>query len=242
MAVSSAQADGGFFLALWNDVDDGKRREYDVWHTVEHVPERVSIPGILAARRYSATGAPLHDYFTLYDIESLAALAAAPYRSVVDRPTRWTTAMRPFLRNFLRQPCRCLLRRGTGLGGAAATIRFGLADEGNLATLTESMDAHLSSQPAYVAVRLGLVVPDPTFLLPNMPSDAGESAASLVLVLEGLPSPDWRDAVEETAGWLGRAGGLAVAAQDYGLAFAVDERQVDPLLWRNGRPPAAPQP
>ncbi|CAO3437584.1 hypothetical protein [Azospirillum endophyticum] len=242
MADSSTRTDGGFFLALWNDVDGDKRREYDLWHTVEHVPERVSIPGILAARRYVTTGAPLHDYFTLYEIESLAVLAAAPYRGVVDRPTRWTSAMRPFLRNFLRQPCRCLLRMGAGLGGAAATIRFGVPDEGRVATLIETLESHLSSQPAFVAARLGSVVPDPTFLLPNMPSHAPEAAASFVLVLEGLPSPGWRAVVDETAGWLARAGVPVVAVQDYDLAFVVDERQVDPLLWRNGRPASDPNP
>ncbi len=236
----------GAFLALWNDVDPAKAAEYDVWHTIEHVPERVSIPGIRSARRYCAGGAPLHDYFTLYEVEDLAALAAAPYRSVVAKPTPWTLSMRPFLRNFLRQPCRGVMRVGHGLGGTAATIRFQLSPAAAEAAATiESLRERLTALPGLVAARLGLIIPDPTFLLANMPAaDAGpgtDPGAAFVLVIEGLPAPGWRPAVGEIARWLEQAAGAsAVTAQAYDLAFAVDKSQVDPTLWRKDRlPPAA---
>ena len=35
------------FLALWNGVDTAQvsLREYETWHSYEHVPERVGLPG-----------------------------------------------------------------------------------------------------------------------------------------------------------------------------------------------------
>ena len=45
---------GSAFLALWNDIEPQRRTEYDAWHTFEHVPERVGIPGFIRGRRYVA--------------------------------------------------------------------------------------------------------------------------------------------------------------------------------------------
>jgi hypothetical protein len=39
-------------LALWNDYPSGLAEEYEAWHTFEHVPERLTVPGMRAARRY----------------------------------------------------------------------------------------------------------------------------------------------------------------------------------------------
>ena len=39
---------GSAFLALWNDIADV--RVHDQWHTLEHVPERVSVTGFHGAR------------------------------------------------------------------------------------------------------------------------------------------------------------------------------------------------
>ena len=115
---------GSGFLALWNDFDPAREAEYECWHTFEHVPERVGIPGFLSGRRYRAAERSESQYFTLYELESLAALGGPDYAEVVDHPTAWSTAMRPSFRNFLRSPCEMLLTSGVGIGGALATMRF----------------------------------------------------------------------------------------------------------------------
>ena len=43
---------GTAFLALWNDIAAARDAEYNLWHTREHVPERLSVPGILTGKRY----------------------------------------------------------------------------------------------------------------------------------------------------------------------------------------------
>ena len=99
---------GAAFLALWNDFDPALDAEYDCWHTFEHVPERVGIAGILSGRRYVARERERWRYFTLYELESLAALDGPEYADVVERPTAWSASMRPSFRNFLRSPCATL--------------------------------------------------------------------------------------------------------------------------------------
>jgi hypothetical protein len=56
---------GSGFLALWNDFDPAREAEYECWHTFEHVPERVGIPGFLSGRRYRAAERSESQYFTL---------------------------------------------------------------------------------------------------------------------------------------------------------------------------------
>src|SRR5215469_214807 len=51
------------FLVLTNPVQ-GKEKEYNDWYTNQHIPDVVSVPGIVAAQRYKladfqmGTGAP----------------------------------------------------------------------------------------------------------------------------------------------------------------------------------------
>ena len=121
---SPTSLQGTAFLALWNDVAPGHEREYDAWHTREHIPERVAVPGILAGRRYAAS----HDegmqrWFTLYELADVAVLDSAAYRQLVREPTPWSQAMRPHLRRFLRAACTTRMSRGTGIGGALVTVR-----------------------------------------------------------------------------------------------------------------------
>lgn len=115
---------GSAFLALWNDIEPPREAEYNLWHTREHVPERVTVPGILSGRRYVAAQADMYRYFTLYELESFAVLESAAYKALVDNPTPWSRSMRPDFRNFVRYPCRTLASVGRGMGGAVTTLRF----------------------------------------------------------------------------------------------------------------------
>lgn len=116
---------GSAFLALWNDVDSERMPEYEDWHAVEHVPERVGIPGFLAGRRcVAAVAGSARRYFTFYELESLAALQSAAYAEVVDRPTDWSRSMRPSLRNVVRRACSTMVSLGAGGGRAVAVVEL----------------------------------------------------------------------------------------------------------------------
>ncbi len=115
---------GTAVLAIWNDVAPGGDAEFDHWHTNEHVPERVGVPGFLRGRRYLAVSGS-HRYFTLYETESLDTLARGPYIERLDNPTAWSRRALPLFRNNNRSACRVVLSLGQGVGGSLAAVRLG---------------------------------------------------------------------------------------------------------------------
>jgi hypothetical protein len=187
---------GSACLAIWNDVEPAREAEYNVWHTREHVPERCGVPGILEARRYIAPDRDRHRYVTLYDLRDLEVLASPPYRDLVQRPTPWSAAMRPAFQNFLREPCEILAAGGIGIGGAAATFRFGLARDAKVsAEAARRLVVSVHERLTLCAVSLGAVTaadahPLASGIAPEMPVDGpryllvAEAAARAPLELE----------------------------------------------------------
>jgi hypothetical protein len=42
---------GNAVLSMWHDIEATSQSAYIEWHVLEHMPERVSIPGFLRGRR-----------------------------------------------------------------------------------------------------------------------------------------------------------------------------------------------
>jgi len=69
----------------------GMEEEFNAWYDDEHLPERLSIPGFLSARRWVRDGRPGEGrYLATYELESAAVLASPPYLSRFQNPTPWT--------------------------------------------------------------------------------------------------------------------------------------------------------
>ncbi len=147
---------GAAVLAIWNDTAPGGDAEFNHWHTREHVPERVGVPGFLRGRRYLAvSGSPT--YFTLYETESLETLATGPYLARLNDPTPWTTRVLPLFRNNNRSACRVTLSLGLGVGGSLATLRLAPRQDREAqlrAWLTATALPVLSEQPGVVGAHL----------------------------------------------------------------------------------------
>src|SRR5690606_28219746 len=80
---------GSGVLAIWNGVEEGADQDFIEWHVLEHIPERVGIPGFLRGRRYIAVdGYPR--YFNFYETENPDVLTSSPYRDRLNAPTDWT--------------------------------------------------------------------------------------------------------------------------------------------------------
>lgn len=112
------------FLAIWNDVAPEHEVEWNQWHTVEHMPERVGVEGFLAGRRYAATEPGDTRYFTLYEARDLHVFDGPAYLERLNNPTPWTRKMSPAFRNFARGACRCIAAEGVGDGGFALAVRL----------------------------------------------------------------------------------------------------------------------
>lgn len=114
---------GSAAMLLSFDIEADTIAEHDHWHTQEHLPERLSIPGFRRGTRWISTGEGPR-YMVLYEVENLATLASEAYLARLNKPTPWTTRMMPHYRGMNRGLCKVVGSFGFGQGGAAALIRF----------------------------------------------------------------------------------------------------------------------
>jgi hypothetical protein len=113
---------GSAALLLAFDVDADAIEEHDRWHTHEHLPERLSIPGFRRGTRWVAASSPR--YMVVYEVDSLEALTSQAYLARLNDPTPWTRRMMTRYRGMSRGLCAVLGRFGVGQGGVAALMRF----------------------------------------------------------------------------------------------------------------------
>lgn len=147
------------FMAIWSNVRPDMASEWYRWHTEEHMPERVGIPGFLAGRRYdlvSADRAPqapearrLQHCFMMYEGEALTTFNSDGYLERLNSPTPWTREMAPGFQNFSRGACELITTSGDGYGGALLLMRFEAgANEDDLSAATlEALDQFVVNLP-----------------------------------------------------------------------------------------------
>lgn len=229
---------GSAFLALWNDVEPAREAEYNLWHTREHVPERLTVPGIVSGRRYVAPESRIYRYFTLYDLESSDVLESAPYLALVQGPSAWSRSMRPDFRNFVRHPCVLLGSLGRGIGGAAATFRFGVAEggltRGSAGTWLESL---FRLEPI-TAAHLGAADTSAPYPIKAAPEET--AGPRYVLVVEANDPAGLVAAVPAISAALAKelSAREPIVASAYQLAFVIDRAELDepatplPPAWR----------
>lgn len=176
---------GGAFLALWNEFDPALLDEYECWHTFEHVPERLSVPGFLSAKRYAADDGEDRRFFTLYEIETLDVLETPAYQQLVEQPTPWSSKMRRSFRGFRRYPCRKVATAGCGLSGAVATFTFSVpADTGEAERLAAALDAHFSAG-RITSFQIGVSRGNPRYSVFHQDFLSGEDSSAILAVVEG---------------------------------------------------------
>ena len=110
-------------VAMWWDVAPEVRAEWEHWHSSEHMPERLSIPGFLRGTRWVArSGEP--SYFVLYEVAELATITTGAYLERLNNPTPWSRKMMPHHRNMVRSLCAVRAGWGGGVPQVLAPIRF----------------------------------------------------------------------------------------------------------------------
>ena len=114
------------FLAIWHNLTDEGKADWEKWHTYEHMDERISIPGFLGGRRYMNNNDSEQCCFTIYESHNLSVFQSPPYLERLNNPTSWTKKSATTFRNFTRGACECVSSIGpkNGYGGAIMTIRL----------------------------------------------------------------------------------------------------------------------
>ncbi len=97
--------------------------EHDDWHTHEHLPERLSIPGFVRGSRWVAIDdAPR--YMVIHEVQQLATLTSKAYLERLNNPSPWTSKMMPSYRGMTRGLCSVAGSFGLGMGGLGLFARF----------------------------------------------------------------------------------------------------------------------
>ena len=79
---------GKSLLVVFMEPEEGTEREFNEWYNGYHVPERVSVPGILGARRYElADGDGALKYLAIYEWVDEAVLQGDAYLKNVAEST-----------------------------------------------------------------------------------------------------------------------------------------------------------
>jgi hypothetical protein len=115
---------GSAAMLLWFDIVPEHVAEHDEWHTREHFPERVGIPGFLRAQRWVSQAPATPRYLVSYEVRDVETLTSAPYRERLDHPTDWTRRMMPHYRGMVRGFCRRRHGLGIVLGSELLAVRF----------------------------------------------------------------------------------------------------------------------
>jgi len=146
---------GSGALAMWWDMAPDMRAEFEDWHSHEHFPERLSVPGFRRASRFtSATGDD--SVFVLYEVASHEVLRSAEYVAHLNAPTAWSTRLMPHHRNMVRSQCRVVASHGGAVGRHALTLRFACdpARERDVHAHFDALGRTIRSRPGFVGVHL----------------------------------------------------------------------------------------
>lgn len=142
-------------VAMWWSVRPEQRAEFGDWHSHEHFPERMSIPGFQRGSRWTSTENE-EGFFVLYELEQYDVLTSRGYLDRLNAPTPWSTKMMPHHLGMVRSQCRVAASFGGGVATSLATIKLS-RDTGRETELQSRLSQTLralASQPGLTGAHL----------------------------------------------------------------------------------------
>ena len=131
---------------MWWNMAPEMRAEFEDWHSHEHFPERLCIPGFLRGSRWASVGEGDEGFFVLYELATYETLTSDPYLARLNAPTPWSRKMMPHHRNMVRSQCRVLETHGGGIAQSMATVRLS-PNSGATQTLRDGLGNMLKTLP-----------------------------------------------------------------------------------------------
>jgi hypothetical protein len=207
----------------WFDYDGPEN--LNEWQAREHMAERMTAPGFIRGRRFTAvTANPAH--FMFYETADVGALTSGPYLEALNNPSGWSRRCSLGLRNMRRSACAIAASVGTTDGGTVATVELVPSDSGHLrAALAESFLPRICGQAGVYSAHLLETDVEASGIqtAEKQLRSAPDTIADWVLVIEGLDPRSVGDAVATLLppGILVGCGARNVGKpQIYRLAFA----------------------
>jgi hypothetical protein len=216
-------------VAMWWTIRAEQRSEFGDWHSHEHFPERMSIPGFRRGSRWTST-LDAEGFFVLYELETYETLTSREYLDRLNAPTPWSTKMMPHHLNMVRSQCRVAASFGGGVATSLATIRLSPERADALRTKLIETLRELASKPGLTGAHL-LLTDTPKTSAPTTEQQirGSDAAADWVVLLSGYDPEVVQAAVANqlSAQALHRAGaGENSTMGRYKLAFTMTPQDV----------------
>lgn len=219
---------GSAFLAIWHDIADGGHEAYIEWHTREHMPERLSIPGFRTGKRLHAPKASRYVFGTIYAADDVEVFRSNAYLTRLNNPTPWTAEVAPSFQNFLRVACDRVATAGIGDGGSLATIRFDFPEADSDAVLRQAAQGlveAVQALPGVTCVHLGIARSEVSGVRTReteLRSAMAEKGFGAVLLVEGASRSGLEAALAEAKQLAIATGALTEPVIDvYETAFSI---------------------
>ncbi|MGK6314278.1 hypothetical protein [Neorhizobium sp. DT-125] len=226
---------GSAFLAIWHDIAEGEHGEYIEWHTREHMPERLSIPGFRTGKRLHAPEAARYVFGTIYAAENVEVFRSDAYLRRLNNPTPWTAAVAPSFQNFLRVACDRIATAGGGDGGSMATIRFDFSRSDADAVLragAQGLVEAILALPGVSCVHLGIARGEVSGVRTReteLRSEMSEKGFDVVVLVEGSHRAGLEAALPEAQKLAIATGALmSPIVNIYETAFTLTSEEVQP--------------
>ena len=215
------------FLGIWHNLKAGTERDFDRWHTYEHMPERAGVPGFRVARRYMnwKLASPSHLCFAMYEAAHVETFRSPGYLARLNDPTPWSQRAGATQTDFLRGAFEIDVSLGSGVGGAMATFRIardpGSRDETSLALRHACVD--LMALHGVVGVHMGSAKTEVTGLrtkeMEIRPSTSAENSLDTVVLVEAIGFEELEAVLGEASAKLRVRGVNSIDAEPYRLAY-----------------------
>jgi hypothetical protein len=96
-------------LLAFSDPPAGQEAAFNAWYDEEHAPNRLTVPGILNARRYAAVADDGPRYAALYDLETVETLQRPEYQRLSTERSEREKAMYAAIPRLDRRVLRTIL-------------------------------------------------------------------------------------------------------------------------------------
>jgi hypothetical protein len=213
-------------VAMWWDMSPANRAEFEDWHSHEHFPERMSIPGFLRGSRW-ASSEGTEGFFVLYELANYETLTSTRYLARLNDPTPWSTKMMPHHRNMVRSQCRTMATNGGGIARSMMTLRLSpkAGEAEKLGRHLQDLLARLPQQPGLTGGHLlHTQTPDTGLTQEQKIRGGADAVADWIVLVSGYDTDLLAKlaATEFSAGILGDAGAMpASRCAFYTLAFTM---------------------
>ncbi len=134
-------------IVIWNDIKEEMRDEFIQWHSIEHLPERVSIPGFISGQRwYGEHASP--QYLTTYVTQNTGVLISDAYIQRLNDPTPWTLKTVAAFRNTCRAAGEVIWEYGSKKGYGGHILAIQITELEDQTILTEHLNS-LANNPMH---------------------------------------------------------------------------------------------